>query len=60
MRRRDVLAAVGGALGAALSGSMRVTAAGAETMTGRDGITAHAIDHDRLRQIMRDHGRLTD
>src|SRR4051794_29468032 len=34
MRRRDVLAAIGGALGAALSGSMRVTAAGAETMTG--------------------------
>jgi D-aminopeptidase len=29
----------------------------AETMTGRDGITAHAIDHDRLRQVMRDHGR---
>lgn len=25
----------------------------AETMTGRDGITAHAIDHDRLRAVMR-------
>lgn len=35
MRRRDVLAAIGGALGAALSGSMRVTAAGAETMPGK-------------------------
>jgi len=29
----------------------------AETMTGRDGITAHAIDHDRLRSVMRAHGR---
>src|SRR3954454_15313432 len=35
MRRRDVLAAIRGALGAALSGSMRVTAAGAETMVTR-------------------------
>jgi D-aminopeptidase len=32
----------------------------AETMTGRDGITAHALDHDRLREIMRAHGRLAD
>jgi D-aminopeptidase len=31
----------------------------AETMIGRDGITAHALDHERLRTIMRDHGRLT-
>jgi D-aminopeptidase len=29
----------------------------AETMTGRDGITAHALDHDRLVAIMRAHGR---
>jgi D-aminopeptidase len=29
----------------------------AETMTGRDGITAHAIDHDRLRAVMRADGR---
>jgi len=29
----------------------------AETMTGRDGITAHALDHDRLMEIMRAHGR---
>jgi D-aminopeptidase len=29
----------------------------AETMVGRDGITAHALDHERLRTIMRDHGR---
>jgi D-aminopeptidase len=29
----------------------------AETMTGRDGITAHALDHDRLISIMRAHGR---
>ncbi|HSK94827.1 MAG TPA: P1 family peptidase [Candidatus Angelobacter sp.] len=31
----------------------------AETMTGRDGITAHALPHDRLVGVMRDHGRLT-
>ena len=31
----------------------------AETMTGRDGITAHAIDHDRLVGIMRAHGRIS-
>ena len=29
----------------------------AETMTGRDGITAHALDHDRLMEILRAHGR---
>jgi D-aminopeptidase len=29
----------------------------AETMTGRDGITAHALPHDRLTEIMRTHGR---
>ena len=29
----------------------------AETMTGRDGITAHGLDHDRLMAIMRAHGR---
>lgn len=29
----------------------------AETMTGRDGITAHALDPDRLATIMRAHGR---
>jgi D-aminopeptidase len=32
----------------------------AETMSGRDGITAHALDHDRLREVMRQHGRLAD
>jgi D-aminopeptidase len=32
----------------------------AETMVGRDGITAHALDHERLRTIMREHGRLFD
>src|SRR5688572_12190706 len=32
----------------------------AETMTGRDGIIAHALDHDRLVEIMRAHGRLSD
>jgi D-aminopeptidase len=31
---------------------------GAETMTGRDGITAHALDHDRLVEVMRAHARL--
>ena len=30
----------------------------AETMTGRDGITAHRLPHDRLVQVMRAHGRL--
>jgi D-aminopeptidase len=29
----------------------------AETMTGRDGIIAHALDHDRLMEVMRAHGR---
>ncbi|HRA31221.1 MAG TPA: P1 family peptidase [Thermomicrobiales bacterium] len=29
----------------------------AETMTGRDGITAHALPHDELQAIMRQHGR---
>ncbi len=32
----------------------------AETMTGRDGITAHALDPDRLMEVMRAHGRLLD
>ena len=32
----------------------------AETMVGRDGITAHAIPHDRLREVMREYGRLFD
>ena len=31
----------------------------ADTMIGRDGITAYALDHERLRTVMRDHGRLT-
>jgi D-aminopeptidase len=30
---------------------------GAETMTGRDGVTAHAIPHDRLVEIMARYGR---
>jgi D-aminopeptidase len=29
----------------------------AETMTGRDGITAHALPHDRLLEVMARHGR---
>ena len=29
----------------------------AETIAGRDGITAHALDPDRLMEIMRDHSR---
>ena len=32
----------------------------AETMTGRDGITAHRLPHDRLVEVMRSHGRLRD
>jgi D-aminopeptidase len=31
---------------------------GAETMTGRDGVTAHRLDPDRLAAILREHGRL--
>jgi D-aminopeptidase len=30
----------------------------AETMTGRDGITAHRLPHDRLVDVVRQHGRL--
>jgi D-aminopeptidase len=30
----------------------------AETMTGRDGITAHRLPHDRLRAVMARYGRL--
>jgi D-aminopeptidase len=29
----------------------------AETMTGRDGITAHALNHDRLLDVMAQYGR---
>jgi Peptidase family S58 len=29
----------------------------AETMSGRDGITAHALDHERLVDIMARYGR---
>jgi D-aminopeptidase len=29
----------------------------AETMTGRDGIRAHALDADRLLEVMRRYGR---
>jgi L-aminopeptidase/D-esterase-like protein len=32
----------------------------AETMTGRDGNTAHAIPHDRLRAALRHYGRLLE
>jgi L-aminopeptidase/D-esterase-like protein len=32
----------------------------AETMTGRDRNTAHAIPHDRLREVLRRHGRLIE
>ncbi len=30
----------------------------ATTMTGRDGVTAHALPHDRLREVMTRYGRL--
>ena len=30
----------------------------AESMTGRDGITAHRLPHDRLVEVLRRHGRL--
>ena len=29
----------------------------ATTMTGKDGITAYGLDHDRLMEVMRAHGR---
>ena len=29
----------------------------AETMTGRDGVTAHALPHDALVDVMRTYGR---
>jgi L-aminopeptidase/D-esterase-like protein len=32
----------------------------AATMTGRDGHIAHAIPHDRLREVLRRHGRLLE
>jgi L-aminopeptidase/D-esterase-like protein len=32
----------------------------ARTMTGREGRTVHAIPHDRLREILRRHGRLVE
>jgi L-aminopeptidase/D-esterase-like protein len=32
----------------------------AETTVGRDGNTAYALPHDRLREIMREHGRLRE
>jgi D-aminopeptidase len=31
----------------------------AETMVGRDGVTAHELDHARLVEVMRAHGRLS-
>ena len=32
----------------------------AETMTGRDGNTLHAIPHERLREILKKYNRLAD
>ena len=32
----------------------------AQTMTGRDGLTAHALPHDRLREVMARYSRLRD
>jgi L-aminopeptidase/D-esterase-like protein len=32
----------------------------AETMTGRDGLTAHALPHDRLQDVLRQYGRYVD
>ncbi len=32
----------------------------AETMTGRDGLVAHALPHDRLQQALKDHDRWVD
>jgi D-aminopeptidase len=33
---------------------------GAETMTGRDGVTVHALPHDRLREVLRQYNRLVE
>ena len=30
----------------------------AETMVGRDGVTAHALDHERLLAVLREHDRM--
>ena len=32
----------------------------AETMTGRDGLTAHALPHGRLEDVLRQYGRWVD
>ena len=32
----------------------------AETMTGRDGLTVHALPHDRLREVLRRYNRLRE
>ena len=32
----------------------------AETMTGRDGVTAHALPHDRLQEVLRKYNRWVD
>lgn len=32
----------------------------AETMTGRDGVTAHALPHDRLQDVLREYDRYVD
>ena len=30
----------------------------AETMVGRDGVTAHALDHERLLEVLREYDRM--
>jgi D-aminopeptidase len=32
----------------------------AETMTGRDGLTVHALPHERLREVLREYNRLAE
>ncbi|MHB8892438.1 MAG: DmpA family aminopeptidase [Candidatus Limnocylindrales bacterium] len=41
----------------AVEGAVVNALLGARTLTGRDGITAYALDHDRLLDVMARHGR---
>jgi D-aminopeptidase len=41
----------------AVEGAVVIALLAAEDMTGRDGVTAHAIDHGRLLDVMASYGR---
>ena len=53
---REITALFWGAIEATEEAILNALVA-AETMTGRDGITAHALPHDRLVETMTKHGR---